>query len=185
MKIKKAVDSTKGIVLIFEGEYIDAFYHSSSGRKPTERPEDVWGSSRTYLENVSSGEENPLRFKKQVSFNVKELVGRLGLSEGPKVFGLNDFKLLSRTKSGRIRSMTILGNTYAATQLRTLLGLASTDIEWVIKPDQVTFTTYGYGHAVGMSQYGANDLAQKNLAYNKILEHYYPGAKIMTLGYSS
>ncbi len=183
-KVKKAVDSTKGGVLVFEGDYIDAFYHSSSGRKSTERPEDVWGSSRTYLENVSSGEENPLRFKKQVSFSPKELVSRLGQAEGPKVFNTNDFKLLSKTKSGRIKSISIFGKIYAATQLRTLLGLASTDIEWVIKPDQVTFTTYGYGHAVGMSQYGANDLAQKRLTYDKILEHYYSGAKLMTLGYS-
>ncbi len=182
-KVKKAVDSTKGRVLVFEGDYIDAFYHSSSGRKSTERPEDVWSSSRTYLVNVSSGEENPLRFKKQVSFSPKELAGRLGQAEGlNKTFNPDDFKLLSRTKSGRIRSMSIFGKTYLATQLRTLLGLASTDIEWVIKPDQVTFTTYGYGHAVGMSQYGANDLARKKINYDKILEHYYPGTKIMTLG---
>ncbi|MFZ3101202.1 MAG: stage II sporulation protein D [Desulfitobacteriaceae bacterium] len=184
-KVKKAVDSTRGRVLVFEGDYIEAFYHSSSGRKLTERSEDVWGSSRTYLENVSSGEENPLRFKKQVSFSPKELVGRLGQTEGPKAFKPDDFKLISRTKAGRIKNMSILGKNYAATQLRTLLGLASTDIEWVIKPDQVNFTTYGYGHAVGMSQYGANDLAQKKLTYDKILEHYYPGAKIMTLGHST
>ena len=135
------------------------------------------------MQNVSSGEENPLRFKKRVSFSPKELVGRLGQAEGPKAFKADDVKLLSRTKAGRIKSMAIFGKIYAATQLRTLLGLASTDIEWVIKPDQVTFTTYGNGHAVGMSQYGANDLARKKLTYDKILEHYYPGARIVTLSY--
>jgi stage II sporulation protein D len=179
-KIKKAVDSTKGKVLVYNGEYIDAFYHSSSGRKPTELPEEVWdGYSQACFQNVNSGEENPLRFKKQVCFSINELSGKLGLAKAPKALNPVDIKLLSRTKTGRIRNVSILGKTYLATQLRTLLGLASTDFEWLVKSDQITFTTYGYGHAVGMSQYGANDLAKQKYTYDMILEHYYPGVKLI------
>lgn len=181
-KVKKAVNTTKGKVLVYNGEYIDAFYHSSSGRKPTELPEEVWGgSAQACFQNVGSGEENPLRFKKQVSFSTNELSGKLGLAKLPKALNHDDFKLLSRTKTGRIRSVSILGKIYLATQIRTLLGLASTDFEWLVKSDQITFTTYGYGHAVGMSQYGANDLAKQKYTYVKILEHFYPGVKLITV----
>lgn len=181
-KVKKSVESTKGNVLVYDGEYINAFYHSSSGRKPTEQPEEVWGGSEQgYFENVVSGEENPLRFKKQVSFSINELAEKLGQAELKKGLKPGDIKLLSRTKAGRIASISIFGKTYPGTQIRTLLGLASTDFEWLVKSDQLVFTTYGYGHAVGMSQYGANDLAKQKYTYDKILEHYYPGTKLKTI----
>jgi stage II sporulation protein D len=181
-KVRKAVDTTKGQVLVYNGEYINAFYHSSSGRKLTELPEEVWGgSAQACFQNVDSSEENPLRFKKQVSFRINELSEKLGLANQPKALNPNDIKLLSRTKTGRIGSVSILGRTYPATQLRTLLGLASTDFEWLVKSDQIMFTTFGYGHAVGMSQYGANDLAKQKYSYAKILEHFYPGSELITL----
>ena len=79
--------------------------------------------------------------------------------------------------------MKLLGKVYSATQLRILLGLPSTDIEWVVQPGSLTITAYGNGHAVGMSQWGANDLAKKGEKAEAILAHYYPGTKLMTLGH--
>lgn len=180
-KIQKAVQGTKGSVLVSNGEYIEAFYHSSSGRKPTERAEDVWSSSRPYLQNVSSGEGNPERYVKRFVFTTQELFQKMGLKDSPRSLTGTDFQVISRTTVGRAKSVKVLGKVVPATQLRTLLGLTSTDIEWSIQPDRLIITAYGNGHAVGMSQWGANDLAKKNKTAKEILAHYYPGTNLMNL----
>jgi stage II sporulation protein D len=77
----------------------------------------------------------------------------------------------------------LLGKVYPATELRTLLVLPSTDIEWSVQPGVLTITVYGNGHAVGMSQWGANDMAKKGKTVEEILAHFYPGTKLMVLGY--
>jgi len=182
-RIQKAVEGTRGMVLVANGEYIEAFYHSSSGRKSTERSDEVWSSPRPYLQNVSSGEDNPLRYVKSFTYTPEELYKKLGIKESPRSLTIGDFQVISRTSAGRAKSVRVLGKVYPATQLRTLLGLPSTDIEWVVKQESLTITTYGNGHAVGMSQWGANDLAKKNEKEEDILAHYYPGTELMALGH--
>lgn len=180
-KIADAVDSTKGQVLVANGQYIDAFYHSSSGRKPTERAEEVWSSSRSYLQNVDSGEINQNRFVKSYAFTPNVLYQKLGLTGTPQAFKTTDFTILSQTSSGRAKEVRVLGKVYTAPQLRTLLGLASTDMELNIQPEEIQIKTYGNGHAVGMSQYGANDLGTAGSTYSEILKHFYPGTQILSL----
>ncbi|OLN33931.1 stage II sporulation protein D [Desulfosporosinus metallidurans] len=182
-KIQKAVTETRGMVLVANGEYIEAYYHSSSGRKPTERSEEVWSSPRPYLQNVSSGEENLQRYIKSFSYTPQELYKKLGIMKSAASFTLGDFQILEKTAVGRAKTVRVLGKVYPATQLRKLLGLSSTDIEWVVQPERLTITTYGNGHAVGMSQWGANDLAKGNKKVEEILVHYYPGTKLMMLGH--
>lgn len=182
-KLQKGVSATRGMVLVSKGDYIDALYHSSSGRKPTERAEEVWSSAREYLQNVSSGEENPQRYLKTMTWTSQELFKKLAIKDSPRALTSGDFQVISRTAVGRAKSVRVLGKVYQTTQLRTLLGLASTDLEWVIQPDHLTITTYGNGHAVGMSQWGANDLAKKDQNVEGILAHYYPGTKLMKLGH--
>lgn len=182
-KLSKAVTETRGIVIVANGEYIEAFYHSSSGRKLTERSEDVWSSPRTYLQNVSSGEEDLQRYVKCFQFTSQELYKKLGMTGTPRSLSAGDFQVLVKTSAGRAKSVRVLGKVYTATQLRTLLGLSSTDLEWLVQPDRLTITTYGNGHAVGMSQWGANDLAKKNAKVDEILLHYYPGTNLMALGF--
>lgn len=181
-KLQKAMKATQGMVLVSKGEYIDAVYHSSSGRKPTERSEEVWGSPREYLKNVASGEENQERYVKATTWTPQELYKKMGINEPPRSFTSEDFQITSRTAAGRVKSVRVLGRAYQATQLRTLLGLPSTDLEGVVQPDRLIITVYGNGHAVGMSQWGANDLAKSNRKVEEILAHYYPGAKLMKLG---
>ena len=181
-KLQKAVDGTRSMVLVANGEYIEAFYHSSSGRKPTERSDEVWSSPRSYLQNVSSSEDNLQRYVKSSRYTPEELYNKLGIKESPRPLTIGDFQVLARTAVGRAKSVRVLGKVYLATQLRSLLGLPSTDIEWVIQPESVTITAYGNGHAVGMSQWGANDLAKKNQKAEDILAHYYPGTKLKALG---
>ncbi|MCB8816231.1 stage II sporulation protein D [Desulfosporosinus shakirovi] len=181
-KIQKAVLGTRGMVLVFNGEYIEALYHSSSGRKPTERSEEVWSSSRPYLQNVNSGEENLQRYVKRNVYTTQDLYKKLGLKESPHSLTAADFQVLSKTSVGRAKTVRVLGRVYPATQIRTVLGLSSTDIEYAVQPERLTITTYGNGHAVGMSQWGANDLAKKSIKAEEILAYYYPGTKLNTLG---
>lgn len=180
-RIENAVTSSKGLVLVSSGQYIDAFYHSSTGRKQTERAEDVWSSSRPYLQNVASGEKDPNRYVKNYTFTPNTLYQKLGIPGAAKAFMGTDFVILSQTSAGRAKTIRVLGKNYSGAQLRTLLGLASTDIEVSIKPEEIQVKTYGNGHAVGMSQYGANDLAKSGKNCKEILEHYYPGANLLPL----
>lgn len=180
-KINDSVKSTEGQVLVSEGQYIDAFFHSSSGRKPTERAEEVWSSSRSYLQNIESGETNQVRFLKTYKFTPSTLYQKLGLTRSPQPLENKDFEIISKTAAGRAKEVRVLGTVYTAPQLRTLLGLASTDIEFTIQPEEIQIKTYGNGHAVGMSQYGANDLAKAGRNYKEILSHFYPGTQILPL----
>lgn len=182
-KLNKAVLGTRSMVLVANGDYIEAVYHSSSGRKPTERSEEVWSSPRPYLQNVSSGEENLQRYIKSLTFTSQELSKKLGITDVNRPLTSADFLVTVKTSVGRAKSVKVLGKVYPATQLRTMLGLSSTDIEGVVQSARLTITTYGNGHAVGMSQWGANDLAKRNLKVEEILIHYYPGTKLMALGY--
>ncbi|AFM43456.1 stage II sporulation protein D [Desulfosporosinus acidiphilus SJ4] len=178
-KLEKAVQETRGLVLVANGDYIDAFYHSSSGRKPTERSEDVWGSPRSYLQNVSSGETNPDRYVETLKFSREDIIKKMGITNLSHPLLSGDFSIVSRTAAGRAKTVKLLGKVYEATQLRGLLGLPSTDIEGVVQGDYLIITAYGKGHAVGMSQWGANDLARQKMNSQEILYHFYPGTKIM------
>lgn len=180
-RIEKAVTGTKGQVLVENGQYIDAFFHSSTGRKPTERAEDVWSSSRPYLQNVPSGETDPYRFVKNYAFTPNTLYQKLGVTGTPKAFSENDFTILSQTAAGRVKTVRVLGKNYSGAQLRSLLGLASTDMEVSIQSNEIQIKTYGNGHGVGMSQYGANDLGKSGKTYEEILNHFYPGTNLLTL----
>lgn len=180
-KIEKAVGTTQGLVLMANEEYIDAVYHSSSGRKPTERSEDVWNSSRSYLQNVSSEEEIWQRYVKNYSLTYQELYQKLGTTSTPQPLTAGDFQILVKTSAGRAKTLRVLGKVYSATQLRTLLELNSTDLEWAVQGDRLIITAYGNGHGVGMSQWGANDMAKKNCKAEEILLHFYPGTKIAFL----
>jgi len=177
-KIGKAVGETKGKILTYNGEKIDAVYHSSSGRKETERAADVWSGNAEYLTNVASGENETTRFVKRQTFEVADFYKLLGFTQIPKQFTADDIAVIERTKAGRIKSLAIRGKVFKGTDLRTKLGLPSTDFEWKIENKKIEVISYGKGHAVGMSQYGANDLAKAGSKYYEILAHFYPGTKI-------
>jgi len=177
-KIAHAVNGTRGIILTYNGQKIDAVYHSSSGRKDTERAGDVWQSDTGYLTSVASGESNTLRFVKHQIFDVENFYDLLGFSQTPARFSESDLILIDRTKAGRIKNVAIRNKVFKGTELRTKLLLPSTDFEWKIQGSKIEFISYGKGHGVGMSQYGANDLAKSGNDYAKILRHYYPGTKM-------
>ncbi|RNC28871.1 MAG: Amidase enhancer [Candidatus Dichloromethanomonas elyunquensis] len=177
-KMVQAVEATSGKILTYNGQKIDAVYYSSCGRKSTERASDVWGTETNYLTNGPSGEENPSRFVKHQVYEVEPFYKALGFNQIPLELTEKDIVILQRTKAGRVKTLKIRNKVFEATDFRTRLQLPSTDFEYRIQGKKIEIITYGKGHAVGMSQYGANDLAKSGKDYTEILRHYYQDTKI-------
>lgn len=178
-KVKQAVNETIDQVLRYEGNLIEATYFSCSGGK-TEDAAAVWGTSVPYLISVSSpGEEESNYYNKQFLFSKEEFLLRLGLPESS--FLSNDSIHVTATAGGGVDQMEIAGTAFSGTELRALLGLPSTVFELTVDGDEIRIHTSGYGHRVGMSQYGADAMALIGNTYEEILAHYYPGTELTTL----
>lgn len=176
-KAELAVESTKGKVLTYENELIDAVYFSCSGGM-TESAAAVWGSDIPYLQQVESpGEENAPRYLGEVLVPYavfREKLSRSELSGQPSSW----FGEILRTESGGVSRIEIGGEVYSGTEIRSLFRLNSTVFDLAVTEDGILFETKGFGHRVGMSQYGANAMAQEGYTYEEILSHYYPGTKL-------
>lgn len=169
-KVKSAVEETHNQVLTYEGALIEATYFSCSGGK-TEDAQAVWGQDVPYLQSVSSpGEEAAPRYVETVTFDMDTFTERLNC-------GSNDITVgrITYTEGGGVDTIQIGENTYTGLQMRQKLGLRSTAFVLTVVGDTVTITTKGFGHRVGMSQYGAEAMAAQGSSYEQILAHYYPG----------
>ena len=174
-KIKSVVNATQGLVMTYNGKYIDAFYYTMSNSK-TEMPIYVWGSNVPYLQSVSSNwDTNVKGFESSINISYSTLSSKLGktINKG------TEFKVLSKTVSGRVENIKIGDSTYSGVKLRSILGLKSTDFTIVKGDTNVAITTKGSGHGVGMSQNGANGAAKEGYSYDRILKHYYTGVSIV------
>lgn len=172
-KIKEAVTSTKGMYITYNNEIIDAVYHSTSNGY-TEDPIEVWGYSLPYLKvTKSEWDKNTSSYKRVVEKSKSEILKIFGITD------LQEIKIISRNNSGRVSKVKIGNNTYTGVDIRTLLGLRSTDFDINVKEDKIIITTRGYGHGVGMSQYGSNEMAKKGYKYNEIINYYYENIKIV------
>ena len=177
-KIRRAVMATAGQVLTYGGELIEATYFSCSGGT-TEDAVAVWGNDYPYLQSVDSpGEEHAAHYTDTVTFTPAEFAAAVdpALSGSPK----NWFRAVTYTDGGGVDTMVIGGKTYKGTELRQKLGLRSTAFT-VSAGDNITVTTRGYGHRVGMSQYGADAMAMSGKGYEEILTHYYQGTELSSL----
>lgn len=175
-KVSQAVSSVSSFVLVHDGELIEAVYFSCSGGR-TESALAVWGADYPYLQSVESpGEELASYYRDSVCLSLEEFQKKLGrqLPEDTSQW----FDSIEYTSGDGIASMEIVGQNYTGVQLRSLLGLRSTAFEMQIAGDNVMITTKGYGHRVGLSQYGANAMAQAGRTWQQILAHYYPGATL-------
>lgn len=178
-KVRSAVMETSGLVLTYEGELIEATYFSCSGGS-TESAVAVWGTDYPYLQAVDSpGEENALHDRDTVTFSLEQFQAALGsaLPEDPQTW----FREVTYTPGDGVDTMVIGEETYTGKQLRSLLGLRSTAFSMQVQADTVTITTRGYGHRVGMSQYGADAMAVTGSDFRQILAHYYPGTQVTRL----
>ncbi len=170
-KIKSAVDETKGEFISYQGETAVACFYAVSGGR-TENASDVWGGDTPYLRSVESLEDLSYEnLKETVSFSREEALSRLGI---------NDLKIgdLKRTEGGSVKNISIGGNEFSGTEIRSIFGLSSANFEAEATENGLTFITTGKGHGVGMSQYGANQMAKSGKTYQEILLHYYQGVTI-------
>lgn len=175
-RIRSAVNATSGYVLTYGGALIEATYFSCSGGA-TEDAAAVWGTDYPYLRSVESpGEENAAHYTDTVTFTAREFQSALGISLAGEPSAW--FGAVTHTAGGGVDTMVIGGETYQGTRLRTLLGLRSTAFEITAEGDTITVTTKGYGHRVGMSQYGADAMAVTGSTYAEILAYYYQGTEL-------
>lgn len=177
-KITAAVTDTAGQVLTYEGSLIEATYFSCSGGS-TEDAVAVWGTDYPYLQAVESpGEEHAAHFTDTVTYTPSQFQSALGVSltGSPKAW----FGAVTYTEGDGVDTMQIGGKTYKGTQLRQLLSLRSTAFT-VSVGENITITTKGFGHRVGMSQYGADAMALSGRGYEEILTHYYQGTVLTYL----
>lgn len=174
-RVRQAVAQTDGMVLTYQGELIDATYFSCSGGS-TEDAVEVWGQDVPYLQAVESpGEEQAPRYQEQLYFTPEEFMERTGCegSQEPEEW----FGAITYTDGGGVDTMELCGQTYSGVELRSLLGLRSTVFTMTVEDGQIVVETRGFGHRVGMSQYGAQAMAQQGNTWREILSHYYQGTE--------
>lgn len=183
-KIAEAVAQTGGQVLVYEGRLIDPVYHST-GVGQTENSGDIWQHNLPYLKSVPSpGDKESPKFQSQVTMTLAQLDELLGtkLQAVPtaqvSTRAAKTLQVLEKTKTGRVKTIKVDSKIYTGEQFRRLLGLNSSHFTWEIQGDQITFNVTGYGHGVGMSQYGANAMAKGGKDYKDILYHYYTGTQL-------
>jgi len=176
-KIKNAVNSTKGIYLTYKGQIIEAVYHSTSNGY-TEASENVWGNFFPYLVSVESPYDNVNpSFEKEVFFSYDDIGNKLQFSVNKETI----FNIVQYTSGKRVQIIEINGNNYTGVQFRNLLGLRSADFNIEKTDTGIKIITKGYGHGVGLSQYGANGMAKNGYGYKQILKHYYKDITISNI----
>ncbi len=181
-KVKNAVDETRGKIMTYNSEPVLAVFHSMSAGK-TEDAENVWGESVPYLKSADSpGEEAVDRFETTYTISFSEFADKIkSAAPDSSLSSPSDIKKPVYTSAGYVSSVEIGGHTFKGTEIRTLFSLRSAAFTISADDDLVTFTVKGYGHGVGMSQYGANVLAKDGKSYEEILKHYYSGVDIETI----
>jgi stage II sporulation protein D len=174
-KIKKAVVQTAGQIITYEGKPITpAFFSTSNGY--TENSEDYWENKLPYLRSVASPwDKKSPKFKDQKIFTVDKVEELLGVTIHSGSEGLAE---ISRTDSNRVDQITIGDKTFSGREVREKLQLRSSDFEIKQKNHHMIFTTEGFGHGIGMSQYGANGMAKEGKTYKEIVKYYYKGTKV-------
>lgn len=180
-KVADAVSDTAGQVLVYDGALIDATYFSCSGGM-TEDAKAVWGADIPYLQATASpGEEKAAHYVDTATFTTSEFARLLDLelSGKPERWIGN----VTYTDGGGVDEILICGKSYKGTTLRQKLNLRSTAFVISVIGNTVTITTKGFGHRVGMSQYGADAMAVQGSSYQEILSYYYRGTELVT--YSS
>lgn len=187
-KIVTAVNETKGKVITYDGKIINAFFHANSGGK-TEVPVNVWGGTGyPYLQVVeTSGEEGYTQYSSVVELTVEEFINKFKEKYADISIDMNnleeEIKIQEYTESGRVKTLKVGNKNIAGTEVRTILGLRSTNfnMELDVQNSKVKFDVTGYGHGVGMSQTGADAMAKQGSTYEQIVKHFYVGVEIVDI----
>lgn len=185
-RIERAVSETKGIVAIYDGKIANTLFHSNSGGR-TENSEEVWaGVSVPYLRSVDSSDDKYNKdYKAIVTVKISDLAEKLLATYPDAELGRNiasSIKILDYTTGGRVNTLKVGDISLKGTEFRSLMSLRSAKF-YIEKAgsDELKITTYGYGHGVGMSQWGADALAKKGGTFDEILKFYYTGIELTTI----
>jgi len=177
-KIRSAVEATKGEILTYNDTPImPAFFSMSNGYM--ENSEDYWENELPYLRSVASPWEldNP-KLLSQETFSAEELQTLLAVDLSQAA---STDMVIARKESGRVDQLTIEGHTFTGREVRDKLNLRSSDFSVKQNNGHFTFTTKGFGHGIGMSQYGADGMAKEGKTYQEIVKYYYQGVEISSL----
>lgn len=183
-RVQRAVEDTAGQILTYDSAPIAAVFHCVSGPR-TESAKDVWGEDIPYLQSeVSPGGSAYSAYEDAVTVSaddfrqaVADAFPAADVSGAPETW----FKASVRSAAGGIITVQLGGATVEGTAVRELFGLQSTNFTITTDEDSITFHTIGYGHGVGLSQYGAKYMAEQGAEYQEILAHYYRGSTLSTL----
>ncbi len=182
--VVQAAQATRDEVLVWDGKPILAVFHSSSGGQ-TASSEEVWGRALPYLVSrpVENEEDSPDTYWRTTISGTK--LGRALAPLGVRVGPVRGLRVAERSPSGRVRTVQVLGRdgekTIEARDLREALGakvIRSTLFETRMTPAGIVIVGSGHGHGVGMSQWGAEAMAQRGAGYREILAHFYPGTRL-------
>lgn len=177
-KIEKIVKDTKGEYISYNDDFIYAFFFSTSNGY-TEDNVNVFGADLPYLKPVNSefDKEENTNFEYTIDIDKSEFYNKIGLNYSDRLIITNERK----SNSNRVLYLEINGVSFKGRELQKLLGLRSNDYTIQENDDNMVITTKGFGHGVGMSQYGSNALAKQNKTYTDILKYYYQGTEIKKL----
>lgn len=172
-KIENAIRETKDEVMTYQGDYISALFFSSSNGMTVDC-QDYFEGDKEYLKAVESPWDKieDQAFKREKIFTKDELMN---------IFKSTDLKITSYTKSGYVNKVIVNDKEYSGREIREKLRLASSCFEIQLTNKGYVFTTYGSGHGVGMSQYGAQGMAKENKSYKDILNYYYRNIEIVSI----
>lgn len=187
--VREAVAQTRGQVLRYNGELIEAVYFASSGGR-TANNEDVWNASK--IQPYLRGKDDPYDFNSP-HHNWESTISRTRLL---RVLGdrfkvrADGIKILDRSRDGRVRTMAVLDENgdekiLSGNEFRLIVtenfgreSLKSTFFEVNVQPSMYIFTGRGFGHGVGLNQWGALQLSKKGNLYDEILAYYYNDVEI-------
>ncbi len=173
-KIKEVVYETQGLYLEYDGQIIDALYFSTSSGY-TENSEEIFVSALPYLRSVESSWDtiSPV-FSEEKSMSVNDFCLKLNLKYTDNLI----IEVIDQTSTGRVNQININNVTFSKEEIINTFSLRSSYFEITQVGSNIIINTKGYGHGVGMSQYGAQGMAQDGYTYDEILKHYYTGVEI-------
>lgn len=176
-KLNAVIEQTKGLIITYDGAPIQATFFSTSNGY-TENSEDYWQEEIPYLRSVASPWDEGIspKYKETIQLDLDDLFDKLAIKKKDRKS--SSIRILKKTTGNRIGMISIGGKEFTGREVRERLGLASSQFTWAIKKDSISITTYGYGHGVGMSQWGANGMGLAGKTAKDIITHYYTGTKI-------
>jgi stage II sporulation protein D len=172
-KIRRAVMETSGEIMTFQNIPIDAVFHSTCG-VGTAAASEIWNQDSPYLQSEKCGfDKESTRYIQKLGMTWQELSRRIKVP----VAALQTMRVVRRSKTGRVLWLSLRKQFLRGDEFRKMAGLNSTCFTWEMKRSGIYFTVIGYGHGVGMCQYGANGMAKQGWNYHRILQHYYRGIR--------